>query len=110
MRSSLSFSFFAFSLSATVSLAEHIKPQNVIWGERGPAAATLLPSTKTSLKPDPIEERDSVCTHDAEHRTCWDGGYSVSTDFDKKWPTTGKTVHVRTLPVSPFFLTLFINS
>ena len=96
MQGSLSLSFFALSLSAAVSFAEHIKPQNILWGERGPAAATLLPSTKTSLSPNAIEERDTVCTNTPERRDCWAGGYSVSADFDKKWPTTDtKTVHVR---------------
>lgn len=99
MRTQLLFSLFAVSLHASLTLAEHIPPQNILWGERGPAGATLLPVTKTSLKPDPIEERDSECTNSPTFRNCWFNGFSAATDFDKKWPTTNtKTVHVSTLP------------
>lgn len=98
MRTQLSFNFLTISLFATFSFAEHIPPQNILWGERGPAGATLLPVTKTSPKPDLIEERDTQCTNSHTFRNCWFGGYSVATDFDAKWPTTGKTVHVSALP------------
>ena len=97
MRRQFLLSLLALSTSASVSLAEHIKPQNILWGQRGPAGATLLPTTKTSLTPDFVEERDTVCTNTPRTRSCWATGFSVATDFDKKWPTTGKTVHVSIL-------------
>lgn len=100
MRTQFSFSFLTLSLFASLSLAEHIPPQNILWGERGPAGATLLPVTKTSIIPDLIEERDTQCTNSPIFRNCWFGGYSVATDFDAKWPTTGKTVHVSALAPS----------
>lgn len=37
---------------------------------------------------------DSSCAHGPSTRTCWGGGYSVSTDMDLKWPSTGKCVKV----------------
>lgn len=94
MRTQVSLSIVALSLYASTSFAKHIPPQNILWGERGPAGATLLPTTKTSLKPDPVEERDSVCTNDPTHRSCWASGYSVATDFDAKTPPAGKPVSV----------------
>lgn len=41
-----------------------------------------------------IEERDTVCTNGPLTRNCWASGYSVATDFDTKWPTTGHTAVV----------------
>lgn len=35
---------------------------------------------------------DSQCTNSPTSRNCWKDGYSVATDFDEKWPTTGRTV------------------
>lgn len=35
---------------------------------------------------------DPQCTHGPNTRACWSDGYSIDTDFDKKWPTTGNTV------------------
>ncbi|GAM83354.1 hypothetical protein ANO11243_013410 [Dothideomycetidae sp. 11243] len=51
------------------------------------AASTSSSSTSTvSLVPDP------TCTPGPHSRACWSSGYSIATDFDKKSPTTGKTV------------------
>lgn len=82
-----------------VSLAEHIPPNHILWGEKGPPGATLLPKTRAShtvAEPLPLEERDTPCTNGPKSRSCWASGYSVSTDFDAKWPTT----NVRTVTVS----------
>ncbi|KAF2492158.1 hypothetical protein BU16DRAFT_105279 [Lophium mytilinum] len=38
-----------------------------------------------------IHLRDSTCKNAARTRSCWSNGYSVSTDMDLKWPTTGVT-------------------
>lgn len=35
---------------------------------------------------------DRACTHGPDKRACWREGYSVATDFDKKFPVTGNTV------------------
>ena len=32
------------------------------------------------------------CTHGPNTRACWKNGYSIATDFDEKFPVTGKTV------------------
>ena len=87
-------------VSFQASLAAHIPPDHVLWGPKGPPGATLIarasptPSTST---PALLEERDPVCTNSPDSRDCWLDGFSVATDFDKKWPTTDKTnnaVHV----------------
>lgn len=39
-----------------------------------------------------IDERDTACTNGPLTRACWSNGYSIATDFDQKFPTTGNTV------------------
>ncbi|KAF2726351.1 multicopper oxidase [Polychaeton citri CBS 116435] len=34
-----------------------------------------------------------ACTNSATSRGCWTDGYDIDTDFDKDFPTTGKTVY-----------------
>lgn len=34
----------------------------------------------------------ATCTNSPTTRNCWSKGYSIDTDFDINWPTTGKTV------------------
>lgn len=48
--------------------------------------STTTTSTTSARKADP------TCTPGPHNRACWYNGYSVATDFDKKSPTTGKTV------------------
>lgn len=69
----------------------------MLWGEKGPPGATLLPKARipqSAAEPLPLEERDTPCTNGPLTRSCWASGYSVATDFDAKWPTTGRTVTV----------------
>ena len=35
---------------------------------------------------------DAACTNGPLTRSCWKNGYSIATDFDLKFPTTGNTV------------------
>lgn len=49
--------------------------------------AAVLPSSDISLA-----ERDTACTNGPYTRACWKNGYSIATDFDQKFPTTGNTV------------------
>nr|AUW14931.1 laccase [Aureobasidium pullulans] len=35
---------------------------------------------------------DSACSNGPYTRACWKDGFSIATDFDQKFPTTGKTV------------------
>ncbi|KAF1808399.1 laccase [Eremomyces bilateralis CBS 781.70] len=36
---------------------------------------------------------DSPCKNGPLTRSCWSNGFSIATDFDEKWPNTGKTVY-----------------
>lgn len=49
------------------------------------SSATSSTSTSTLVA-------DSSCSNTASTRQCWGDGYSIATDFDTKWPTTGNTV------------------
>lgn len=48
-------------------------------------------STSTSAVATPAVA-DSSCKNGALTRACWSNGYSIATDFDQKFPTTGNTV------------------
>ena len=48
-------------------------------------ATSSTASSSTSLVP------DSACTNGPDTRACWSNGFSIATDFDSKWPTTGRT-------------------
>jgi len=50
-------------------------------------------STSTTTSETSTKVADPSCTNGPNARSCWGGGYSISTDFDEKWPTTGKTVY-----------------
>lgn len=55
------------------------------------ASAATLPAVPENT----LQERqtkDSACTNGPFSRACWKNGYSIATDFDQKFPTTGKTV------------------
>lgn len=65
------------------------------------ATFTSLASAAAVPEPNAVEKRatstasrvaDSACTNGPNTRSCWKNGYSVATDFDQKFPTTGKTV------------------
>jgi FtsP/CotA-like multicopper oxidase with cupredoxin domain len=56
------------------------------------ASAAAVPAIPESS----LQERqtkDSACTNGPFSRACWKDGYSIATDFDQKFPTTGKTVY-----------------
>ena len=84
---------------ASSTLAEEFydgpfSPDKQLWGEGGKpytlqaraASSTSASATSTSTK-----VADSACTNGPLTRQCWSSGYSAATDFDAKWPTTGKT-------------------
>ncbi|KAF2642709.1 hypothetical protein P280DRAFT_396548 [Massarina eburnea CBS 473.64] len=50
--------------------------------------ATTTSATSTSTS----KVADAACTNGPYTRTCWSSGFSAATDFDAKWPVTGKTV------------------
>lgn len=52
----------------------------------------LLQTVTASLIPTLVERQDPQCTNGPKTRACWKNGYSIATDFDKKFPTTGNVV------------------
>ena len=80
---------------AGLSLADiDIPPGKVLWGEKGPPSARKDLTSTPASPAGRAHARDTVCTNGPLTRNCWASGYSVATDFDAKWPTTGKTVSV----------------
>jgi len=75
----------------------NLPDSHVLWGVDGPQSkavdkrATISTQTPTSTR-----VADSACTNGPLTRNCWSNGYSVATDFDRRWPTTGVTKSVRT--------------
>lgn len=56
---------------------------------------SLVTSAAVPAEPVEVEERqvaDGACTNGPYTRACWSNGYSIATDFDQKFPTTGNTV------------------
>jgi len=39
-----------------------------------------------------FSSRSTNCTHSSTDRACWSNGFDISTDSEKSWPNTGKTV------------------
>lgn len=84
---------------AASSAASQLPPDHILWGEKGPAgnhmvrrqATTTAAAASTSTR-----VADAVCSNGPFTRSCWAPGYSIATDFDAKWPNTGKTVYVST--------------
>lgn len=62
--------------------------------------SSLVTSAAVPAEPIEVEERqiaerqvaDGGCTNGPYTRFCWGDGYSIATDFDQKFPTTGNTV------------------
>lgn len=63
-----------------------------LWGEDGPAGNNMATVTKRQATSSSTRAADSQCTNGPKNRACWSNGYSIATDFDAKFPTTGKTV------------------
>jgi hypothetical protein len=78
---------------ASISTAEKIRPNNILWGEMGPPQTLeKRQATKTTSTSSTTRIADSACTNGPYTRTCWSNGFNAATDFDAEWPTTGKTV------------------
>jgi len=57
-------------------------------------SSSSTPSKTSSSSPSATSKvADSACSNGPLTRSCWASGYSIATDFDAKWPTTGKTVY-----------------
>lgn len=78
---------------ASTSLAEKIPANQYLWGPQGPPT-TIEKRQATSATPTATSTRaaDGACTNAPLTRQCWSNGFSAATDFDAKWPSTGKTV------------------
>ena len=87
--------FASVGLLATgiIVSAEGLPGKNYLWGQdrmgkmvaRQVTTSSKVASSTTSLVADP------ACTHGPLTRSCWSNGFSIATDFDQKFPTTGNT-------------------
>ncbi|KAK0664932.1 Laccase-3 [Lasiodiplodia hormozganensis] len=79
------------------SSAKILPPDHVAWGAEGPPDGfKVVPraaSTSSSAAAASTKKADSACSNGPLTRACWANGYSAVTDFDAKWPNTGKTVY-----------------
>jgi len=63
------------------------------WLAQALALAAVVTAAAVPVEyPESLSERDTQCENGPNTRACWVDGYSIATDFDKKHPTTGKTV------------------
>lgn len=90
------FTFAGICLTAFAgsSLAEFIRPENILWGPQGTAGAGLVKRASTTTSSTAVSTSrvaDSACTNGPLTRSCWSSGFSIATDFDLKWPDTGVT-------------------
>lgn len=77
----------------STSIAEKIPKDHYLWGPQGaPTTIEKRQATSTTATPTSTRAADAACTNGPLTRQCWSNGFSAATDFDAKWPTTGKTV------------------
>ncbi|KAG9730091.1 hypothetical protein KCU73_g11955, partial [Aureobasidium melanogenum] len=69
------------SLAASAAASAVVKRQT--------SSTSSAAGSTTTLTPD---DPDTECTNTASSRQCWGNGFSIATDFDQKFPDTGKTV------------------
>ena len=79
------------SLASASSDYGNIPLNNVLLGPSGGASALAQPSKRQAASPTSSLVADPQCTNGPTSRACWSNGYSIATDFDQKWPTTGHT-------------------
>jgi hypothetical protein len=94
----------AFTAAEAYSNVYGLADDKILWGPGGKPnglkmlkrqATTPTPSVKassTSVAPTSARVADSSCSNGPLTRSCWSNGFSIATDFDTKWPNTGKTV------------------
>ncbi|KAK7518617.1 putative multicopper oxidase, type 1 [Phyllosticta citriasiana] len=84
-----------FQLAALVALASasNLPADHILWGPGGPPQTLIQrQASPTSSKAASTRTPDGVCSNGPNTRGCWANGYSIATDFDAKWPNTGRTV------------------
>lgn len=82
-----------FAPLVALAAASNLPADHILWGPGGPPQTLVKrQASPTSSKATASRTPDSVCVNGPNTRGCWSGGYSIATDFDAKWPTTGRTV------------------
>jgi hypothetical protein len=74
--------------------ALQLPDNHILWGPEGKPETLVkraVSSTSAVAPASTSATADKSCTNGAYTRECWGNGYSISADFDEKWPTTGKT-------------------
>ncbi|KAG9650300.1 laccase precursor, partial [Aureobasidium melanogenum] len=88
-------SFTASCLLALASVTSASAPaRKYLWGrdQMGKMVRRQASSTSSAAGGTSTLVADSACSNGPYTRACWTDGFSIATDFDQKFPTTGKTV------------------
>ncbi|KAH0014443.1 laccase precursor, partial [Aureobasidium melanogenum] len=88
-------SFTASCLLALASVTSASAPaRKYLWGrdQMGKMVRRQTSSTSSAAVSTSTLVADSSCSNGPYTRACWTDGYSIATDFDQKFPSTGKTV------------------
>jgi FtsP/CotA-like multicopper oxidase with cupredoxin domain len=77
---------------ASATMAAQVPESHVIWGAGGKASASTPGPryNKTPFSSRPKTQVDQSCLKNIRDRSCWSQGHNITTDFDLKWPNTGK--------------------
>ena len=84
----------ALVAAAAGTFAVQLPDDHIAWGRMGKPVSLVKRVATTTSSAVPVttsKVADSGCSNGAFTRSCWGNGFSISTDFDTKWPTTGKT-------------------
>ncbi|KAG9688980.1 laccase precursor, partial [Aureobasidium melanogenum] len=89
-------SFTASCLLALASVTSAATPaRKYLWGRDGMGKMVRRQASSTTSSAAVSTSSlvaDSSCSNGPYTRACWKDGFSIATDFDQKFPTTGKTV------------------
>ncbi|KAF2674276.1 laccase [Microthyrium microscopicum] len=86
--------FYSALFVASTALAKRLPADHILWGPGGPPSTLVQRQVATSVAAAPVpsasKTADRGCSNGPLTRSCWGNGFSISTDFDEKWPDTGK--------------------
>ncbi|KAF2664586.1 putative multicopper oxidase, type 1 [Microthyrium microscopicum] len=85
-------SIFCVSLFCAPIFAERIPENHILYGPGGKPSTLVKRQTATS-RPVPSSTATHTnlnCSNGPTSRSCWSDDFDISTDFDEKWPKTGK--------------------
>jgi len=76
----------------TLADAKLLPADHFLYGAAGKPSTLVRRQTPTTNAAvvTPTRAPDKGCSHGPLTRGCWGTGFSISTDFDEKWPDTGK--------------------